>query len=119
MDGKRNGSGTVRSFFRRKGGVDMVNEIAAKEVLCLAFRAVRLGENELERVIKAYLASRGDTPVVHGKMKLKDLMQLDQGAKMMEIAPDAVKGFQRINLLFDFPNGLLFSAYSFDITLIS
>lgn len=74
----------------------MVNEIAAKEVLCLAFRAVRLGEKELERVIKAYLASRGDTPVVHGKMKLKDLMQLDQGAKMMEIAPDAVKGFQRI-----------------------
>lgn len=67
MDGKRNGSGTVRSFFRRKGGVVMVNEIAAKEVLCLAFRAVRLGENELERVIIRYVTVKNRMANMSGR----------------------------------------------------
>ena len=74
----------------------MVNERLTKEVLCIAFRAVRFGEQEMEKAIKRYLASRGDAPEVHGRMKLKELMQRDQGAKMMEIAPDAVRGFQRV-----------------------
>ena len=74
----------------------MVNERAAKEVLCLAFRAARFGEAVFERAVREYLKNRGNLPEHHGKMKLKDLMQLDQGAKMNEIAPDAVKGFQRI-----------------------
>ena len=44
----------------------MINEIEAREVLCLAFRAVKFGEQELDRAIRAYLASRGDTSEVHG-----------------------------------------------------
>ena len=37
----------------------MVNERMAQEVLGLAFRAVRFGEAELEKVIRDYLAEQG------------------------------------------------------------
>ena len=78
--------------------VFLVNERMAQEVLGLAFRAVRFGEAELERVIRAYLAERGKgvSPVRHGRVSIRRLMELDQGAKMVEIAPEAVRGFQRV-----------------------
>ena len=63
----------------------MVNEHQSKELIVLAFRAVKLTEDVMVKVIKAYLDSIPEQPVQHGKMKLKDLMQLDQGAKMMEM----------------------------------
>lgn len=74
----------------------MINGHQSKELIVLAFRAVKLTEDVLVKVIKAYLDSLPEQPVQHGKMKLKDLMQLDQGAKMMEMKADAIGGFKRI-----------------------
>ncbi|MBO4336512.1 MAG: PcfB family protein [Lachnospiraceae bacterium] len=74
----------------------MINERESREVVVLAFRAAKLTEQVIVKAIQAYLNSRGDEPVHHGKMKLKDLMQLDQGAKMMEMKADAIGGFKRI-----------------------
>ena len=74
----------------------MINENQSKELIVLAFRAVKLTEDVMVKVIKAYLDSIPEQPVQHGKMKLKDLMQLDQGAKMMEMKADAIGGFKRI-----------------------
>ena len=74
----------------------MINENQSKELIVLAFRAVKLTEDVMVKVIKAYLDSIPEQPVQHGKMKLKDLMQLDQGANMMEIKADCIKGFERI-----------------------
>ena len=74
----------------------MINERESSEVLMLAFRAARFGETELMKAIQAYIRHRQNAPPQHGKMKLKELMQRDQGATMMEIKSDAVKDFQRI-----------------------
>lgn len=74
----------------------MINERESREVVVLAFRAVKLTETVLMKVIQAYLNSRLEQPEHHGKLKLKELMQKDQGATAMEINPDAVRGFQRI-----------------------
>lgn len=62
----------------------------------LAFRAVKLTGQVLAKAIQAYLNSRGEEPVHHGEIKLRDLMQLNQGAKMMEMKADAIGGFKRI-----------------------
>ena len=76
--------------------MELVNEHQSKELIVLAFRALKLTEDVMVKVIKAYLDSIPEKPVQHGKMKLKDLMQLDQGAKMMEMKADAIGGFKRI-----------------------
>ena len=76
--------------------MQLINGHQSKELIVLAFRAVKLTEDVLVKVIKAYLDSLPEQPVQHGKMKLKDLMQLDQGAKMMEMKADAIGGFKRI-----------------------
>ena len=62
----------------------------------LAFRAAKFGEAELLKAVQAYLKHRQNAPPEHGKVKLKDLMQMDQGATMMEIKPEGVWGFERI-----------------------
>ena len=74
----------------------MINERVSGEVIMLTFRAVRLGETELMKTIQEYLRHRQNASPQHGKMKLKELMQRDQGATMMEIKSDAVRDFQRI-----------------------
>lgn len=74
----------------------MINERESREVLMLTFRAARFGETELMKAIKAYIRHRQNAPPQHGKLKLKELMQRDQGATVMEIKSDAVKEFQRI-----------------------
>lgn len=74
----------------------MVNEEASTAVVVLSFAAVKLTETVLSKAFKAYLKYIADAPPSHGKMKLKDLMQLDQGANMMEIKADCIKGFERI-----------------------
>lgn len=74
----------------------MINEEASSAVVVLSFAAAKLTKAVFVKVVKAYLKHRADSPVSHGKMKLKDLMQLDQGANMMEIKADCIKGFERI-----------------------
>ena len=74
----------------------MINERESQKVVVLAFRAVKLTGKVLMKAIKAYLDSIENTPEKHGQMKLKDLMQRDQGAKMMEMKGDAIGGFKRI-----------------------
>ncbi len=74
----------------------MVNEDVSKTVVALSFVAAKLTETILTKAMRAYCHHRAASPPVHGKMKLKDLMQLDQGANMMEINPDCIKGFERI-----------------------
>ena len=74
----------------------LINERMSQEVVVIAFRALKPTEQVFCKAIQAYLNSRGEGVVHHGKMKLKDLMQLDQGAKMMEMKADAIGGFERI-----------------------
>ena len=74
----------------------MINEHESKEVIMLAFRAIKFGEAEFLKAVQAYLKHRQNAPPEHGKVKLKELMQMDQGATMMEIKPEGVRGFQRI-----------------------
>ena len=74
----------------------MIHEQESKEVVMLAFRTAKFGEAELLKAIQAYMRYRQNAPPTHGKVTLKNLMQMDQGATMMEIRPDAVKDFQRI-----------------------
>lgn len=74
----------------------MINEEASSAVVALTFEALKLTEAEFAKAVKTYLNNKADSPVSHGKMKLKDLMQLDQGANMMEIKADCIKGFERI-----------------------
>ena len=74
----------------------MINEHESKEVIMLAFRAIKFGEAEFLKAVQAYLKYRQNAPPQHGKVKLKELMQMDQGATMMEIRPEGVRGFQRI-----------------------
>lgn len=74
----------------------MINERETREVLMLTFRAAKLGETELMKAIQAYLRYWENAEPTHGKMKLKDLMQQDQGATMMEIKAEGVNSFQRI-----------------------
>ena len=81
---------------RRKGVLILINERMSQEVVVLAFRALKVNEQVFCKAIQTYLNSRGEEPVHHGKMKLKDLMQLDQGARMMEMKADAIGGFKRI-----------------------
>ena len=76
--------------------VCVINEEASRDVVVLSFVASRICEEVLVKAVKAYLKHRADAPPSHGKMKLKDLMQLDQGANMMEIKSDCIKGFERI-----------------------
>ena len=64
--------------------------------MMLKFKAARFSEGVLMKAMQAYLRHRQNAPPQHGKMKLKELMQRDQGATMMEIRPEAVRGFQRI-----------------------
>ena len=74
----------------------MIHEQETKEIVMLAFRTIKFGEAEFLKAVQAYLKHRQNAPPQHGKMKLKELMQRDQGATMMEIKSDAVKDFQRI-----------------------
>ena len=74
----------------------MINEHESKEVIMLAVRAIKFGEAEFLKAVQAYLKYRQNAPPQHGKVKLKELMQMDQGATMMEIRPEGVRGFQRI-----------------------
>ena len=74
----------------------MVNEEVSATVVVLSFAAEKLTETVLAKAFKAYAAHRAESPPKHGKMKLKDLMQQDQGANMMEIKSDCIKGFERI-----------------------
>ena len=62
----------------------------------LAFRAIKFGEAEFLKAVQAYLKYRQNAPPQHGKVKLKELMQMDQGARMMEMKADAIGGFKRI-----------------------
>lgn len=74
----------------------MVHEQETREIVMLAFRAAKFGEAELAKACKAYLEHREEAPEHHGKMKLKDLMQKDQGANVMEIEKSALRGFERV-----------------------
>ena len=74
----------------------MIHEQETKEIVMLAFRAIKFGEAEFLKAVQAYLKYRQNAPPQHGKVKLKELMQMDQGATMMEIRPEGVRGFQRI-----------------------
>ena len=74
----------------------MIHEQETKEIIMLAFRAIKFGEAEFLKAVQAYLKYRQNAPPQHGKVKLKELMQMDQGATMMEIRPEGVRGFQRI-----------------------
>lgn len=69
----------------------MINEHESKEVIMLAFRAIKFGEAEFLKAVQAYLKYRQNAPPQHGKVKLKELMQMDQGATMMEIRPEGVR----------------------------
>ena len=74
----------------------MINEEGSTVVVALTFAAAKLTEEVLKKAISSYLKQRENAPPAHGKMKLKDLMQQDQGANMMEIKSDCIKGFERI-----------------------
>lgn len=77
----------------------MVNEETTDFVMRLAAKLEQLNEAALIDILRGYLNRQvkiPEIPETHGKMSLKKLMQKDQGAKMAEIRPEAVRGFERI-----------------------
>ena len=48
----------------------MINEHESKEVIMLAFRAIKFGKAEFLKAVQAYLKYRQNAPPQHGKVKL-------------------------------------------------
>ena len=95
----------------------MVYEEVSATVVVLSFAAAKLTETVLAKAIKAYAAHRAESPPSHGKMKLKDLMQQDQGANILEVIPLARNNERNVTgiVLNAFSESFVLDAKLFDL----
>ena len=77
----------------------MIQEEASKKTVALCFRCVKLSADVLKEVMRKYLERRRDwarNNARHGKVTVRKLMAMDQGANTMEINSGRIKDFERV-----------------------
>ena len=75
-----------------------MQEESSQRTVALVVRTAKLTEEVLKRAILAYLRERELAPVEekHGKMSVRELMGLDQGANTMDINNGNIRDFDRM-----------------------
>ena len=74
-----------------------MQEETTQRTIALAVKTGKLTEEVLKKVMLMYLNERGHPgQELHGKISVRNLMGLDQGAQTMEIGNGSIKTFDRV-----------------------